>query len=329
MSNTIFRIFNPGAPKEDPLQKRRGQVRRAQQAYRDRKDKYTKALEKQLAETRSSEARLTRECEDLRAALDRASGLLAQHGIQAPLELRQTGSSALDRTSPGQRVVEALSSPMLFSPASLAKHYLPSGHAAPATSVEDDGNRSTPGVAQGSPRVCECDQVTMAMEFVLKCVATLSLSSCPAGSKMDHKVLWCRRQPCLGHFHGDPGKPDEPNGHALTTSAHLFSLSDGLHSANARHPPTACPSFHKAPTAILERLLNLTPDLSNDGEITPIQAWNSIRSRPQFGGVDLRKLWALAEGLRDAVQCHGFGAVVKTQVFERLVHVKLVLGQSF
>ncbi|PNH43789.1 hypothetical protein VD0003_g9565 [Verticillium dahliae] len=186
MSNTIFRIFNPGAPKEDPLQKRRGQVRRAQQAYRDRKDKYTKALEKQLAETRSSEARLTRECEDLRAALDRASGLLAQHGIQAPLELHQTGSSALDRTSPGQRVVEALSSPMLFSPASLAKHHLPGGHAAPATLVEDDGNRSTPGVAQGSPRVCECDQVTMAMEFVLKCVATLSLSSCPAGSKMDH-----------------------------------------------------------------------------------------------------------------------------------------------
>ncbi|CRK12028.1 hypothetical protein BN1708_002417 [Verticillium longisporum] len=286
MSSTIFRIFNPGAtvaPKEDPVQKRRGQVRRAQQAYRDRKDKYTKALEKQLAETRSSEARLTRECEDLRAALDRASGLLSQHGIRAPLELRQTGSSALDRTSPGQQVVEALSSPMLFSPASLAEHYLPGGHATPATSVEDDVNRSPPGLAQGSPRVCEFDQVTMAMEFVLKV-----------------------EEPCLGHLHGDPRKPDEPNGHALTTSAQLFSISDGLHSTNARHPPTACPSFHNAPTAILERLLNLAPDLSNDGEITPIQAWNSIRSRPQFGGVGLHKFWALAEGLRDAVQCHGY-----------------------
>jgi hypothetical protein len=56
---------------------------------------------------------------------------------------------------------------------------------------------------------------------------------------------------------------------------------------------------------MLERLLSLAPDLSDEGEMTPIQAWNNIRCRPNFGGLTARSLGILAERLKKAVKCHG------------------------
>jgi hypothetical protein len=56
---------------------------------------------------------------------------------------------------------------------------------------------------------------------------------------------------------------------------------------------------------MLERLLSLAPDLSDEGEMTPIQAWNNIRCRPNFGGLNARSLGILAERLKKAVKCHG------------------------
>ena len=65
-------------------------------------------------------------------------------------------------------------------------------------------------------------------------------------------------------------------------------------------------SFQEAPAAMLERLLNLSPILSSDGEITPIQAWNYIRAQPYFTGLKPRLLGKLGERLRSAVKCHGY-----------------------
>jgi hypothetical protein len=59
-------------------------------------------------------------------------------------------------------------------------------------------------------------------------------------------------------------------------------------------------------SAILQRLLTLAPDLSVTGEMTPIQAWDYLRQRPQFGGLDMQRLRALGVALRDTVKCHGF-----------------------
>lgn len=64
--------------------------------------------------------------------------------------------------------------------------------------------------------------------------------------------------------------------------------------------------FQDAPAAMLDRLLNLSPILSSDGEITPIQAWNYIRAQPYFGGLKPRLLMKLGDRLRVAVKCHGY-----------------------
>lgn len=152
-------------------------------------------------------------------------------------------------------------------------------------------------------------------------------------------------EPCLGHVHGDPTKPDEPNGHALTTTSQLLHVCQ----PSLREEPHALGvSYRSAPEAMLVRLLSLSPDLSSEGEITPIQAWNNILCRPHFGGTDTQSLRILAEKLRDAVKCHGrveptkpllvtatqvnnfasFGAVIQRALFEALVYETLVVGRD-
>ena len=112
-------------------------------------------------------------------------------------------------------------------------------------------------------------------------------------------------RPCLGHLHGDLNNPNDPGGHALTASAHLVSIS----SSPSASPPSSQPSpgtvCHNVPAAILESLLGLSSNLCTDQQITPVQAWNYIRSRPQFGGFEVQSLGRVVNSLRDAVKCHG------------------------
>jgi hypothetical protein len=187
-------------------------------------------------------------------------------------------------------------------------------------------------------RVCDMDPAVAGMEFVL-----------------------ALERPCLGHVHGNLDKPDEPGGHALTATAHLLAIdSDPKHAlchtslpgSPARAQPTKGMVCSNVPAALLENLLGLSAALGkDDAEVTPVQAWNYIRCRPQFGGLGVLRLGRLAEKLRDAVKCHGyvkhsskplrpllqanlgtgdrFGAVVNRRLFEGLVFQLLLDGQPF
>ena len=110
-------------------------------------------------------------------------------------------------------------------------------------------------------------------------------------------------EPCREHVHGDPNTPHEANGHGLTTTSQLLYVCghELPHSVNT----AICSSYNSAPGAMLARLLSLSPDLASQGEVTPVQAWNDIRRRPHYGGMNAQTLKTLAEKLRDAVKCHG------------------------
>lgn len=140
-------------------------------------------------------------------------------------------------------------------------------------------------------------------------------------------------RPCLDHLHGDPSKPDEPDGHALTVSSYLITASKGNNTNNnnknngngqgsafnfnapsSSSSPPAPPQSQPAcgmvcqdvPTAVMDNLLSLSGELvDSDHEVTPVQAWHYIRSRPQFGGLEVGVLGRFAGKLRDAVKCHG------------------------
>ncbi|KAI8713976.1 hypothetical protein NCS52_01116700 [Fusarium sp. LHS14.1] len=319
MSNSIFRMFNPGEPKENPVEKRRAQLRRAQQSYRSRKDKYTRTLEEELANSRSKEVELMRECEQLREGLQNALHQLSQLGVNVPAEIKSKagGDAPNEYASPstatglstsvspiylgdlGSQTIDIIPSPQLISPESFGDFYSPT-EGQPGPILFNSGG----GLANNSC-VSEVDQITVGMEFVLKI-----------------------EEPCLGHLHGDVKKPHEPGNHALTASAQLMAACDYPSPTN-RCTPLVSPSFGNTPTTMLERLLTLAPDLSDEGEMTPVQAWNNIRCRPNFGGLNARSLGILAEKLKKAVKCHGFGAVVKQSVFEGLVYETLIVGRTF
>lgn len=63
--------------------------------------------------------------------------------------------------------------------------------------------------------------------------------------------------------------------------------------------------YQETPAAVLDRLLAIAPTVAGEGEMTPVQAWNDLRIRPLFGGLDVKSLLHLADTLRDAVKCHG------------------------
>ena len=180
------------------------------------------------------------------------------------------------------------------------------------------------------------------------------------GEEVLTKLLFSARleRPCLAHLHGDLSKPDEPGGHAFTASAHLLAINSSPPESPPLSQPVAGTVCHGVPAAMLDSLLSLSSALCSDQEVTPVQAWNYIRCRPQFGGLGVKRLGEFAATLRDAVKCHGcvprppssspspltalflragppvnvdnsFGAVVNRSFFENLVFQLLLDGQPF
>ncbi|KAL7922925.1 hypothetical protein ACQKWADRAFT_290716 [Trichoderma austrokoningii] len=318
MGDRIFRIFNPREPKGDPVEKRRAQLRRAQQSYRDRKDKYTKALEAELARTRRNEAGLASEIQQLRASVHILTALLSQNGISLPPEFAEeiSHSHALhtDESSPAsERAQKATAAQEGLQQLDLTSK--PANQSSPSSSdgfnLRHHGSRyfrrQRPPVptatitlsAEPSDRthLSDLDATTVGMEFVL----TLE-------------------RPCLGHIHGNPKKPNEPGGHALSATVQLQSALS-LPPIDPQDPKP--PPYQQAPAAVLDRLLNLAPSVSEDGDVTPIQAWHYIRHQPHFGGFEIQNLNRLAEKLLVSMKCHGFGAAIQPSLFESTVRETL------
>ncbi|KAK1980692.1 hypothetical protein LZ30DRAFT_118734 [Colletotrichum cereale] len=342
MSPNIFRIFNPGGEKENPVDKRRTQLRNAQRSYRDRKDRYTKSLEQEIAHTRANEAKLMARCDQLCATVEALTELLAQNGVTIPPGIEGNAEDKLTVKYQGATdvMIKDLSHQSSTTPMYLrnSEHVRGKGMASstktPATVGSIPSTRDVTSMDEqttqvphlfseerplpGGPwsktdqrlvestsscsRMCELDPMLVGMEFVLKV-----------------------ESPCLEHLGGNPKNPSEPTGHALTTSAQLiFSSSYGK-----KQDLVALPSYQDKPSYLLQRLLDLSPDLCSNGDLTPAQAWNYIRSQPQFGGIEVKRLWELAEKLRAEVKCHGFGAVIDSQSFEALVFQALMFAQDF
>ncbi|KAJ4353755.1 uncharacterized protein N0V89_005485 [Didymosphaeria variabile] len=85
---------------QNPYQKRREQVRRAQKTHRERKEAYIKSLETEVVQLRANEARLFRETKTLYAEINAMKALLANNGIPIP------STTPLPLPSPDQTTTE-------------------------------------------------------------------------------------------------------------------------------------------------------------------------------------------------------------------------------
>ncbi|KAI1750406.1 hypothetical protein F4782DRAFT_509619 [Xylaria castorea] len=310
MASNIFRMFSPESSKEDRVKKRKAQLRRAQLTYKERKERYTKNLEDRVAEARANEADMYQEIHSLRRTVQQLTEFIQYQGMHVPDEIRLAIElSQISEGSPASQVSEG-------SPASdwapQQEYQLSVRHAgnimAPTnrlhSSLHKEGRKAEMTSNPGNLlRLGDLDPLAVGMQFVL--------------------VL---ESPCVNHLYPGPDKTHEPGGHALTVSGQLApAYPKSVFESHAAHE-TFC---REIPEMSLHSLLTLSSELCPESEITPIMAWNHIRSQPLFGGIEARHLWSLAEKLRDAAKCHGFGAVVKQDFFEKMVSETLLGGRAF
>ena len=155
-------------------------------------------------------------------------------------------------------------------------------------------------------------------------------------------------QPCLWHYgvispellvQGSVG-----TGHEAMLSSPIMSRAPNFsfHPLRIGRPAG---SQWSVPAVELERLLDLSQQIDLDGEITPVQAWQTIRYHPGFEALLPEQLDGLRETLLPMVKCYGyvisqcqtilnkgankcasFGAVIEQDFFEqKLVEI---LGEA-
>lgn len=138
--------------------------------------------------------------------------------------------------------------------------------------------------------------------------------------------------PCLPHI--DVASPNTGSsdtdtsastGHALTVSACLFH-----HHPSPPGQRQFSPSTWEVPQASIDQLLALSSCVPlQDGEVTPVQAWDYIRRQEGFAGLEAYRWDSLKEKLVALVRCYGFGGVVEREAFENAVFEAFVVGRVF
>lgn len=130
--------------------------------------------------------------------------------------------------------------------------------------------------------------------------------------------------PCFSHIRKAP--QDAANGHVI--SAHTAIMDCRMEGDD---------SSWQISSEGIDRLLQLSYSLPLNGEVTPVQAWQRLRARPDFDKCGVESLKAFQAQLMPEVRCYGyvfatsrlilskvglllpsFGAVLDEDIFESL-----------
>ncbi|KAL2872405.1 bZIP transcription factor [Aspergillus lucknowensis] len=258
--------------------RRKEQLRRAQQNYRQRKEGYVKSLETEVVHLRTCRSdlqgetqRLTAEIEWLRHIID-ANHIVLPPPPEGVVSLRSSPESSAatvcvsrDHHNNKRLIVLDQASDTSGSPASTQN---PSNGFHPSSS-------SNP------------TDVVVGMNFIL------SLEG-----------------PCLDHVRSALQSPgaEQSHGHALTLTASVFRLygDSGL--------PQEEEQLLNVSRKTLDRLLELSSQLTTADELTPIQVWALVRQNPWVAQAQSNQLMSISERLLDYIKCYGYGAVVPRSV---------------
>jgi len=264
--------------------------------HRERKENYTRSLEREVLRLREQEAAVLSESRAVHEENVMLREILMRHSIPIPDRLKGLNRFATvcirDRGDGGQGLQVTMPEPVQsfptttiqappttpFSESVAASSSPESEKTAVARSAGRSDNRSIRGLRvrpqPGNQRPSEIglDSVQIGIDFVLSL-----------------------EQPCLGHTRGD-ASGNNPSGHVLTAQAPLLIAA----------PETLAPSTTwEVPAVEIERLLQLSSQLNLFGEVTPVQAWARIRSYPGFERLTRDGLERLKLALLEEIQCHG------------------------
>ncbi|KAL2857589.1 hypothetical protein BJX68DRAFT_229154 [Aspergillus pseudodeflectus] len=261
--------------------RRKEQLRRAQQNYRQRKEGYIKSLETEVVNLRTTRTDLQGETRRLSAEINWLRHIIDANHITLPpvppeiLALGSRQSSPASTTATVGVDRDHLNNRRLIvgAPASSTSGTSPS--------LLESGPERTPSPFRNP------GDVVVAMNFIL-----------------------CLEGPCLDHVRSalKSPEPHTGHGHALTLTASVFRLyPDAGHS----HEEDQQLSISRK---TLDRLLELSAQLPTGDELTPIEVWACLCQNAAVAGAQPERIMAVAERLLDHIKCYGYGAVIPRPV---------------
>ncbi|KAF1922257.1 uncharacterized protein M421DRAFT_10693 [Didymella exigua CBS 183.55] len=295
---------------QNPHQRRREQVRRAQKTHRERKESYIKSLETEVIQLRANETQSYHKIKALYAEVNAMKNLLVENGIRIPSALPSPLVPQI--YSPDDvEVAPALEFFEFNIPGKSPKQQ--GERISVKTSARQGGNREAARTHNAAPTTFDLFTPPTETDFSQQDPTAIGI-----------EFILSLEAPCLGHI---PGTLDneEPSGHALLTSATLLHHQQ---SYPVGHGHLANPTW-TVPKLGVERLLELSTSIPLDGEVTPVQAWDYIRQHPQYHSLDCARLESLKATLLLHVKCYGFGAVIAQDVFENAVFDMFIEGGFF
>ncbi|CRG83085.1 hypothetical protein PISL3812_00433 [Talaromyces islandicus] len=272
--------------------RRREQIRRAQRKHRERKEDYIRHLESRILEFREDIA-LRQDYQEASIENSVLRDILFAHKISIP-------SSHQQHSNPGGWMqVSVVGTP--------AQPHMLHARLSPI-SFGDSSHQDSSFAQSGDSLAMQMQKASMLPNAILPQV-TSSPENAPTKSHphgldstqtgVDFVLLL--EKPCLQHtMH--PLQAGESHGHALTLQASLLSHAPHL---GADEGSWAVPAVE------FDRLFELSRKLDLDGEITPVQAWNQIKSHSRFQDLTPAGLEALQKAISSKISCFGFGAVIE------------------
>ncbi|KAL5340292.1 hypothetical protein BJX70DRAFT_361361 [Aspergillus crustosus] len=276
----------------DPILRRKEQVRKAQQNYRQRKEGYIKSLEREVIHLRSSRSELQGETKKLNSEVGWLRAILAQYEIAVPPMPEVSPLTAQDQEQSLIPVSPTATVCVARDHKDKKRVIVLEDSEGTSTSGSFPTSGSTPDPAGASIH----GDVVAGMNFIL------SLEG-----------------PCLEHVRSSVGvqstEPDQGHvhGHALTLTASVFRLYD-----DSSIPP-AEDQLLSVSRQTLDRLLQLSSQLSTGDELTPIQIWSFLCQSGWLGNARPQQVSAVAEELLEYIQCYGYGAVIPREVVTRVI----------
>ncbi|KAL2817697.1 hypothetical protein BDW59DRAFT_152499 [Aspergillus cavernicola] len=268
-----------GEEAREPTARRKEQIRRAQQAYRQRKDGYVKSLEAEVIHLRTCRSDLLGETRKLTTEIEWLRDIVKEHHIILPPPPDAISSPSQPR-SPVSSTTVCVSRDYLNNRRLIVQEATPSIGSSPS-SIQHGNNDGhlAPMIHQGD--------VVAGMNFIL------SLEG-----------------PCLDHVRSALDTPDAPSGHghALTLTASVFRL----YGESSLQPEED--QLLNVSRETLRRLLELSSQLPTEDELTPIQIWAFLCQSPWAADAQPGRMMAIAGSLLHHIKCHGYGAVIPREI---------------
>ncbi|KAF4548880.1 Hypothetical protein D9617_25g062100 [Elsinoe fawcettii] len=281
----------------DAYTRRREQIRKAQRTHCERKAIYVQELEETVADLRRRHAADQRELTEQKVVVRRLEDLLHKHSVHIPIDLYEVTSGhdnahfeLLDQEGSDQILDVHVSQ-------------------APSSGRTDSEFRDTAKVVRSN------DQNTTTGFRQLPDASDFSYGHPNGldGTQIAVNFVLALERPCLYH-HKFPS-PElqelglEGTGHENMLMSPIMQRAPEIEGGPTAYPQM--PAYHSGrPWTVaateLEYLLQLSHQLDRDDqEVTPIQAWQVIKSHANFATMDSPRLASIQSMLPQRVICEG------------------------